>query len=725
MSKKSLRVCLLFFFVGVTFFSMNQDVSGVMLPLSIEKLVNDSDVVLIGEAAGVKSYWNPGKTIIFTRANVFVYRVIIGKVEKSTIDVEYPGGKVGDIGMGASDQPVFLQGGRVLLFLESKSSFAAEYGKVYGVVGAAQGKYSIGEDGIARKGGFSVVRLSKDDTDSHPVKRKIRDPFNFMSVEEIIDADIPVDLLIKKIKGEKVVNLLPAENTSPTTLKISRPMYSSHGRWGNWPVPLKINTSGGPAYGLGGILAGKIEWNNVYTSAFEFIHSGDTSSKAVSRNGVNTIYFTNLSNYLGFSNWWYSGGYIVETDIRLDSSPVSYYPWNFNRLRAVVMHELGHSLGLNHVSIDAVMKIPIIDSRLRLFPDDVNAVTDLYPAANAQADFSNDGSADILFRNRTSGEIVIYLMNGTTISSAGSVATLNLKWLIKKLGDFNGDGKADILLWDSNSGEIVIFLMDGTSIIGSASIGTLSYKWKIRGIGDFNNDSKDDILFWDSNSGEMVIYVMNGTTVTSAESIATLNLKWKIRGLNDFNGDGKMDILLQDSKDGEIVIYLMNGTTISSSGSVGILNLKWQINKLGDFNGDGKTDILLRDCNSGEIVIFLMDGTSTLSVASLATLGLKWHIKAIGDFNNDSKDDILFWDRNSGEIVIYLMNGTAIANAASIATLNLKWKIKGLGDFNGDGKTDLLLWDSNSGEIVMFIMDGTTISSTGTVAALNLNWRIQ
>ncbi|MBF0497885.1 MAG: VCBS repeat-containing protein [Deltaproteobacteria bacterium] len=44
-------------------------------------------------------------------------------------------------------------------------------------------------------------------------------------------------------------------------------------------------------------------------------------------------------------------------------------------------------------------------------------------------DFNGDGKADVLWRNTITGEVYMWLMNGMSISSQGSVATVSdLNW---------------------------------------------------------------------------------------------------------------------------------------------------------------------------------------------------------------------------------------------------------------------------------------------------------
>jgi hypothetical protein len=77
------------------------------------------------------------------------------------------------------------------------------------------------------------------------------------------------------------------------------------------------------------------------------------------------------------------------------------------------------------------------------------------------ADFNGDGKADLLWRNASNGATVIWLMDGATQLSAGSIGAVPLVWVIEKVEDFNGDGKSDIFWRNSGNGANVVWLMDG------------------------------------------------------------------------------------------------------------------------------------------------------------------------------------------------------------------------------------------------------------------------
>jgi hypothetical protein len=198
-------------------------------------------------------------------------------------------------------------------------------------------------------------------------------------------------------------------------------------------------------------------------------------------------------------------------------------------------------------------------------------------------DFNGDGKADILWRNNTTGDVSIWLMNGTSVASQGDLGIVSPSsgWVIQGVGDFNGDGKADILWQNSTSGEIYIWLMNGTAISSQGSPGAVSASsgWVIQGAGDFDGNGTSDILWRNSSSGEIYIWFMSGTTITNQGSPGTVSTAWGIRGAGDYNGDGKTDILWQNTS-GEVYIWEMNGLTITSQGSPGTVSSPWQISAL-------------------------------------------------------------------------------------------------------------------------------------------------
>ena len=299
----------------------------------------------------------------------------------------------------------------------------------------------------------------------------------------------------------------------------------------------------------------------------------------------------------------------------------------------------------------------------------INIVNAPMAAARVWSDFDGDGKADILWRNISTGENYIWLMNGLSTASQGSVNVVDPAsgWQVQGIGDFDGDGKADILWRNSSTGENYIWLMNG---LGTASQGSVNFVdpasgWQVQGVGDFDGDGKADILWRNTSTGENYIYLMNGLTIARPGSINSVSDQaWQVKGIGDFNGDGKADILWRNSSTGENYIWLMNGLSTASQGSVNFVDPAsgWQVKGIGDFDGDGKADIVWRNSTSGENYLYPMDGTTIKPTrGSFRTVAdLAWQIVAVGDYDGDGKADVLWRHATSGENYLYPMDGTAI-----------------------------------------------------------------
>ena len=123
-------------------------------------------------------------------------------------------------------------------------------------------------------------------------------------------------------------------------------------------------------------------------------------------------------------------------------------------------------------------------------------------------DFNGDGISDIAWRD-TSGNTSIWLMNGATVTSAGSLGAVPTTFSIVGQRDFNNDGKTD-LLWRDSSGNTAIWFLNGTQVASTASIGNIPTTWNVAATGDFNGDGFGDII-WRDGSGNLAVWLMGGT----------------------------------------------------------------------------------------------------------------------------------------------------------------------------------------------------------------------
>ncbi|MBF0606758.1 MAG: VCBS repeat-containing protein [Magnetococcales bacterium] len=91
----------------------------------------------------------------------------------------------------------------------------------------------------------------------------------------------------------------------------------------------------------------------------------------------------------------------------------------------------------------------------------------------------------------------------------------NFRWKAKAVADFDGDGKADILWQDTTSGDVAIWMMDGTSIVGGGLVVGGMLNWHVLAVADYNGDGRSDVLWQNTGDGGVFVWFMDGTTITS------------------------------------------------------------------------------------------------------------------------------------------------------------------------------------------------------------------
>ena len=280
----------------------------------------------------------------------------------------------------------------------------------------------------------------------------------------------------------------------------------------------------------------------------------------------------------------------------------------FYQLATTQVHLTDYSRGRFHVSADVSGGTDV--TMLKLLPN---------------ADFDGDGASDILYQN-TSGEVVVWAMNGTAVIGGGSIGNPGPNWNTIAAGDFNGDGFADIL-WQNTSGQVVVWEVNGTSVIGSGSPGAPGPSWHAVGAGDFNGDGRSDILFQNS-AGDIVVWALDGAGVIGSAGLGNPGASWHAVATGDVNGDGRSDILFQNSS-GEVVAWELNVGSVIRAGSLGNPGPAWRVVGSGDVNGDGRSDILWQNDN-GEVAVWELDGTSLIGGGSLGKPGPSWHALGAG-----------------------------------------------------------------------------------------------
>jgi FG-GAP-like repeat len=134
-------------------------------------------------------------------------------------------------------------------------------------------------------------------------------------------------------------------------------------------------------------------------------------------------------------------------------------------------------------------------------------------------DFNKDGFSDILFQNKSTGQVSIWEMSGNKLIGGGPVnPNPGPAWQAIGTGDFNHDGFSDDILFQNKStGQVSVWEMNGNALIGGGPVSpNPGTSWRAIGTG---GDGGSDILF-QNTSGQTSIWDMGGNTLTGGGPVS-------------------------------------------------------------------------------------------------------------------------------------------------------------------------------------------------------------
>jgi hypothetical protein len=206
-------------------------------------------------------------------------------------------------------------------------------------------------------------------------------------------------------------------------------------------------------------------------------------------------------------------------------------------------------------------------------------------------DFNGDGMGDFFWRHTSGATALWLVNGKGRIApnnpnGSASFGTVPAAWEVAGVGDFDGkiygkiagnDQKTSDVLWrNKDTGDIAIWFINGITIDNAAPVANVSTAWQIVGTGDFDGDGKFDIL-WRDAAGNTAVWLMNGHLIKAAGPLGQIPLSWSVAVTGDYDFDGKSDLLWRDTS-GNLVVWFMNGLGVKSTGFVGTVNdAGWQI----------------------------------------------------------------------------------------------------------------------------------------------------
>lgn len=213
-------------------------------------------------------------------------------------------------------------------------------------------------------------------------------------------------------------------------------------------------------------------------------------------------------------------------------------------------------------------------------------------------DLNGDGREDMLWRDYSSGQLAIWLMNadgqpdfngepsfseGCPVRRLGGADLIglyidqseqpasddlpgvsgSLEWRVAALGDVDGDGKADVLWRQADGGRVAVWLMDGSRIVGVREYEAQNAgDWSLAASGDLIPGGRAEMVWQNDIGGTIRLWLLDENGIITAQreiSPGDDPAAWQIKGVGDFWGDGGQEMYCKQENDGRSRIITGGG----------------------------------------------------------------------------------------------------------------------------------------------------------------------
>jgi hypothetical protein len=220
-----------------------------------------------------------------------------------------------------------------------------------------------------------------------------------------------------------------------------------------------------------------------------------------------------------------------------------------------------------------------------------------WPTRNLSvADINNDGLPDLILANRGNASTFNYicLNQGKGQFTGDCIRFAQYPSTTITPADFTKDGSIDLVVPHRNGGQSYVYLnrTDNTfSDIYRTPFGPPDATIRVTAVADFDGDNLLDIVTVDENKGVNLYFGQKDRTFSPGISLADAKVVPYSLAIADMNNDKKMDIIV-GHEEGSSTLFLNDGTgrifiPISFGDSMGTVYGF----AIGDFNEDGAADI--------------------------------------------------------------------------------------------------------------------------------------
>ena len=238
-------------------------------------------------------------------------------------------------------------------------------------------------------------------------------------------------------------------------------------------------------------------------------------------------------------------------------------------------------------------------------------------------DVNRDGVLDLVWHNTNSGLASVWFLEPDGVRSGSQSISTNAlasTWRVDAVVDVDVDGTADLVWRNRSSNRVVVWFLnsDGTRRASQAVYDiNLDADWEIAGMDDIDGDNVPDIVWRNQSSNRAYVWFLNANGTRKGNApVYDLNLPsgWVIKGVADIDGDGPADIVWFNTGTRRAYIWFLNTDgSRKSHGAVYDLNLAagWTMAGVQDVDADNTPDIVWFNTSTRKAHVWFLNANGT------------------------------------------------------------------------------------------------------------------
>lgn len=312
------------------------------------------------------------------------------------------------------------------------------------------------------------------------------------------------------------------------------------------------------------------------------------------------------------------------------------------------------------------------DERSRLLVVRITlTVVDLEAPRRAIPDLDADGRADLVFRDRATGAVEPWTMDGHVKRASARYAgpAPLADWALAAVADVDVDGRADLVWGNAKTGAAMAWIMDGAARRRLQTLPKISEAgWALAAVDDFDGDLRTDLLWHHPATGRVRVQ-----RYASAASLGTFDPERAgenvvgIAGTGDFDASGTADVVWRTPAGFRLWISRDGG-----AGEVVPLDAPpeagWQVAGVADQDGDGKSDLVWRNDLLRETRLWRFESPILVDTGPLPDLRRPgWAIASTSDLDGDGETDLVWRSSATGDTAVWLMEGFDLRRGSAVS----------------------------------------------------------